>query len=212
MEEEELYSDGFGGSTGESDFEMDEEDLDVDDDEEEEVDDVVGDDVFSPVVADRDKKKSYETEFTVHTIADIIEGQNKEISQVSGLLGCRPEHAATLLRHFKWNKERFMDAYFADPDAILGEAGVIIEDAKRPRFVAIPGFVCDICCADEEGLESLALSCGHRYCRECYEHYLTQKITEEGESRRIQCMHGKCKLIVDEKTVEMVVKPNVLSK
>ncbi|KAI9020516.1 hypothetical protein DFJ74DRAFT_673498 [Hyaloraphidium curvatum] len=202
----------FANSEGSDDFDMSGEEDDGELEIEDSDDDVVSDEVFSPVVADRDRKKSYETEFTVHSIKDIVSGQEAEIAQVSGLLGCNPEHAATLLRHFKWNKERFMDLYFADPDAILAEAGVIIDDAKRPRYTKVSGFACDICCADEPGLESLALSCGHRYCRDCYEHYLTQKITEEGESRRIQCMHGKCKLIVDEKTVEMVVKPRVLEK
>jgi ariadne-1 len=208
MEEDDYSDDDFNvGGTQSSDFDVgSDEDVELDDDED------AADEVFAPVVADRDRKKNYETDFTVHTIADIVAGQNGEISQVSGLLGCHPEHAATLLRHFKWNKERFMDLYFANPEGILAEAGVIIDDAKRPRFVKIKGFVCDICCADEADLESLALSCGHRYCRDCYEHYLTQKITEEGESRRIQCMHGKCKIIVDEKTVEMVSKPQVLAK
>lgn len=206
MDDDDLYSDGLEEDFGASDEEFE---LGSDDDVEL---DVVGDEVFAPVVADRERKKTYETEFTVHTIKDIIDGQNTEISQVAGLLGCNPEHAATLLRHFKWNKERFIDQYFADPDAILAQAGVIIDDAKRPRWTVIPGFACDICCADDEGLETLALSCGHRYCRDCYEHYLTQKIAEEGESRRIQCMHAKCKLIVDERTVEMVVKPNILEK
>jgi ariadne-1 len=41
---------------------------------------------------------------------------------------------------------------------------------------------------------------------------LDQKITEDGESRLITCPGVKCGLIVDEKTVELLVPNNVLDK
>ncbi|TPX51356.1 hypothetical protein SeLEV6574_g00333 [Synchytrium endobioticum] len=164
---------------------------------------------FHPVVSDKDKPKPYEVECRVHSVQDILNTQNKEIALVSGILGCAEQHAATLLRYFKWNKDKLMERYMDNPSAVSEAAGVTLDSSKRPRYVTVKGFICDVCCNDKEGLETLALSCNHRFCRDCYEHYLTQKICEEGESRHIQCMATSCKLVVDEKTIGMVVKPEV---
>ncbi|TPX35437.1 hypothetical protein SmJEL517_g02127 [Synchytrium microbalum] len=167
---------------------------------------------FQPVVSEKDQTKPYEVEYTTHSRAAIEKTQQKEISLVAGILGCADQHAATLLRYFKWNKDKLMEKYMDNPVAISAAAGVILDSTKQPRYIPLKGFVCDVCCNDEDGLQTLALSCNHRFCRDCYEQYLTQKICEEGESRRIQCMATSCKLIVDEKTVEMVVKPQVYTR
>lgn len=71
--------------------------------------------------------------------------------------------------------------------------------------------MCDICCDEGPQLESLALACGHRFCKACYKEYLERKITKEGESRKIQCP-SNCSLVVDEGTIQMVVEPAVYEK
>ncbi|CAG8688994.1 3430_t:CDS:2, partial [Acaulospora morrowiae] len=169
-------------------------------------DDLMYDDSYrdSDVVAEKDRKKSYEVEFTVHSIQGIVKNQDDEVVHVSNILGIQKQHAATLLRHFRWNKERLIERYMDNSEEVLKQAGVITDDSRVPRFVKVPGFTCEICCDDDEDLDTLALSCGHRFCHNCYEHYLTQKIKEEGESRRIMCMANNCNVIVDESTVELV--------
>ncbi|TPX72182.1 hypothetical protein SpCBS45565_g00427 [Spizellomyces sp. 'palustris'] len=193
----------------EPDYDSDGMDDEDDDDEEDDFDAADG---FAPVIADKDVKKAYEVEFLVHSTDEIIEFQNKEIAHVAGILGCLPEHAATMLRQFKWNKERLIERYMEDPEGESEKAGVVVDTKKQPRFTVVNKFECPICCSDEEGLETLALSCGHRFCRDCYEAYLNEKIAQQGESRRIQCMEAGCRLVVDEKTVEMVVSPKVYEK
>ncbi|KAL7753149.1 hypothetical protein RI367_001602 [Sorochytrium milnesiophthora] len=157
------------------------------------------------------KLKAYEVEYTPRTPAEILAFQRREVEHVAGITGIAEQHVATLLRHFNWNKERLIELYMDQPEKVLSDAGVITDEKEAPRFVKVPGFMCDVCCNDDDGMETLALSCGHRFCRDCYEHYLTQKIRDEGESRRIQCM-GECKLVVDEKTVEMVVDKDTFKK
>ncbi|CAG8499093.1 10955_t:CDS:2 [Acaulospora colombiana] len=174
-------------------------------------DDLMYDDSYreSDVVAEKDRKKSYEVEFIVHPIQGIVKKQDEEVVHVSSILGIQKQHAATLLRHFRWNKERLIERYMDNSDDVLKKAGVITDDSRVPKFVRVPGFVCEICCDDDNDLETLALSCGHRFCRNCYEHYLTQKIKEEGESRRILCMANNCNVIVDESTVELAVNKDI---
>ena len=81
--------------------------------------------------------------------------------------------------------------------------------AKRP-------FECPICCmdytADEVDEETLDLGCGHRFCKGCWQGYLQNKIMDEGESGRIQCMESGCGRIVGEKTVEGLVEDRVRNR
>jgi ariadne-1 len=165
-------------------------------------------DAFAPVVADRERRRGYEVESTSHSIQAIVARQNKEIQDVSIMVSCRPQHAATLLRFFKWNKEKLTDCYFTDPEKVLNEAGIIIDAEKQPKFTpAPPNWSCEVCAGGEDE-ETLAMNCGHRFCRDCYTTYLTGKI-KEGESRRIMCMASDCSLIVDEDSVKMTVAPDV---
>ncbi|CAG8635575.1 28801_t:CDS:2, partial [Dentiscutata erythropus] len=182
---------------------------DVDNDEEVIAEEDDADFNFTDVVAEKDRKKSYEVEFKVHSIQDIVKNQDEEVTHVSNMLLIQKQHAATLLRHFCWNKERLIERYMDATEEVLKTAGVIINDSMRPKFVKVPGFMCDICCDDDKDIETLALSCGHRFCQTCYKHYLTQKIKEEGESRRISCMANGCNVIVDENTVELVVDKDI---
>jgi ariadne-1 len=112
---------------------------------------------------------------------------------------------ATLLRYFEWNKEKLVEAYLDDPEKVSSQAGVIV-DSVMPKLTAREGFMCDICCNDESGLLSLFLPCGHGFCGDCYTQYITLKITEEGESRRITCP-AACSHIIDEKIVQSLVSP-----
>ena len=72
-------------------------------------------------------------------------------------------------------------------------------------------FTCDICCMTEAKVKTYALSCGHRYCVDCYQHFATSKVTEESDLR-IQCMSTKCKLRLDDTQVRKLVKEEVFER
>lgn len=94
------------------------------------------------------------------------------------------------------------------PEELLEAAGLSSDASEPPRTKVIRSFTCDICCDDEEP-ETYALKCGHRYCVDCYRQYLAHKIKDEGEAARIQCPTSGCKRIVDSKSLEMLVTPDV---
>ncbi len=190
--------------TEESDFE------DFNEEEEEEEEDQEF--VFEPVVAERSLKKSYEVNHKSMSLQDLEQVTRQEVNHVSNILGCVEETASTLLRFFKWNKEVLIESYMENEEKTTRDAGVLMFEERRPMLMAQKDFSCEICCNDEEGLLSLGLLCGHRFCQDCYSQYLTMKITEEGESRHISCPGSGCKLIVDEKTVESICPPAVFQK
>ncbi|GBC07666.1 hypothetical protein RclHR1_07600005 [Rhizophagus clarus] len=200
--------------SGISDEDLTSEDFyqDSDDDVEEEddyADDDDNDHYFTDVVARKDRKKNYEVNFSVHSNEDIVKRQDDEVTHVSNIIGIQKQHAVTLLRHFHWNKERLIDQYMEDSTEVLNKAGIIADNTKTSQFIKVPGFICNICRDDDKDLDTLALSCGHKFCKDCYEHYLTQKIKEGDENLRILCMANKCNVIVDEKTVELAVNKDI---
>jgi ariadne-1 len=158
------------------------------------------------------KKKSFDTTFTVYHPEDIQGQQDDLIDEVNMILDLRKEDVAILLRHFRWNKERLIEDYMDSPKKVLEDAGLGPSTSGPPKLEAIPGFMCDICCEDEAGLLSFAMKCGHRYCIDCYRHYLAQKIKEEGEAARIQCPQDGCKRIMDAKSLDLLVTADLQAR
>ncbi|GAA5912813.1 uncharacterized protein JCM6883_004838 [Sporobolomyces salmoneus] len=151
-----------------------------------------------------------QVEYRVLSLREIEAEQKHGTEYVEDMLKLKPESAAVLLRHFGWKKEKLVEAYMEDAEGTLAKAG-IHESSSQPRLKRVRGFTCEIC-YDEETKETLAMNCDHRFCKECYSQYLTSKVVDEGESRRIQCMASDCKVIVDEKTVELLVSPEILKR
>lgn len=150
-------------------------------------------------------------DYDIKSPSQIHDIQQDFINDTSAILGESSERCAILLRYFKWNKERLIENYLERRGRTLELAGLDTSGAfSQPK--AIAGFMCDICCDDDEGLQTFALKCDHRFCTDCYGRYLSQKIIEEGEAANITCPGEKCTMIVDSHTVKLMVKANVLSR
>lgn len=149
--------------------------------------------------------KPYEVDFKVLSPTEIEREQNLQINEVSSILGLPPESSAILLRFGRWNREKLIESYMDHPEQTLDEAGLGNNFDLVPKTEVVPGFMCDICCEDGDGLETYAMRCGHRFCVDCYRQYLAQKIREEGEAARIQCPGNDCHMIVDSKSLGLLV-------
>lgn len=151
------------------------------------------------------KPRPYEVEFKIYGPADIQHHQDQQIEEVSAILGLPPEATAILLRHARWNKERLIESYMDKQETVLEEAGLGQSSTKPLELKKVKGFVCEICCEDGPGLDTFSMKCGHRFCTECYRHYLAQKIKDEGEAARIKCPGDGCNKIVDSKSLDLLV-------
>lgn len=150
-------------------------------------------------------RRPYEVDFKVYTPADIQRYQDKQIDEVSNILGQPPEITAILLRHMRWNKERLIEQYMDRQDEMLEAVGLREANDYKSQIRKLDGFVCEICCNDAPGLDTFAMKCGHRFCVVCYKQYLSQKIKEEGEAARIRCPGDGCNRIVDSKSLDLLV-------
>ena len=151
------------------------------------------------------KRQPYEVEFKVYGPKDIQAHQDQQIDAVSAILGQPPEATAILLRHARWNKERLIESYMDKQETVLEAAGLGTALAKLPEVKRVKGFTCEICCEDGDKLDTFSMKCGHRFCVDCYKHYLAQKIKDEGEAARIQCPGDGCNKIVDSKSLDLLV-------
>lgn len=191
---------------------------DVDDDSGDEdfgddFDDDAPDPDFGISVKEMDSKlKACETPFKVYEPPDIQAQQSEMVDEVNMILDINKEDAAILLRHFRWQKERLLEDYMDRPKKVLEAAGLGSSTSALPKLEIVPGFMCDICCEDGDNLQSFALKCQHRFCVDCYRQYLTQKIREEGEAARIQCPSDGCKRIIDSRSLDLLVTPDLYSR
>jgi ariadne-1 len=151
------------------------------------------------------QKKAYEVDFKVYSPDDIRQFQEKEINEVKDLLGQPPENAAILLRRYRWNRERLLDAYMEKQMEVLDAAGLEEDESGHSKIQTVPGFMCDICCEDEPDMPTFALKCQHRFCVECYKTYLASKIKDEGEAARIRCPGDGCNRVVDSRSLNTLI-------
>lgn len=69
------------------------------------------------------QKKAFEVDFKSYSPDDIQAQQEQQITEVSTLLEQPREATAILLRYGRWNKERVIEQYMDDQEAILEKAG-----------------------------------------------------------------------------------------
>lgn len=169
---------------------------------------------FDISAKDIDKKKqpAHVVAFKVFEPSDIQRQQDEMVSEVNMILDLTKEDAAILLRHFRWNKERLLEDYMDHRDRVLEAAGLCGVSSDLPKLEVVSGFVCDICCEGDGNLETFAMKCGHRYCVDCYRHYLCQKIRGEGEAARIQCPADSCGRILDSRSLDLLVTAELLER
>jgi ariadne-1 len=95
---------------------------------------------------------------------------------------------------------------------VLESAGLGDDEASKCRLQKIPRFTCDICCDDDPDTLTFSLTCGHRFCVDCYTTYVVTKIKTEGNAARIRCPGDSCNRIVDSKSLELLVPAELKDK
>jgi ariadne-1 len=76
----------------------------------------------------KEKKKSYEVDYTSLSQDAVVKLMNAELEHISGIFGVERDVAALLLRHLSWNKERLIEKYMDHANAVSVSAGVSLPD------------------------------------------------------------------------------------
>lgn len=202
-----------------SDMEEDEDYFDDDDDSGSFEDDGSDDDDAFNQAPDPTAK---EAEFKCLAPEECKELASKAVKGVMELLCCDTQVAQVLLRQYKWDQDKLVEAYMTDQETVAAKAGIVPPGAADGSIVhldggssvlvggvarepaSLPSITCSICYDAKTSYS--ALQCGHAFCNECYSTFLTHKIDDEGhECYFARCPEPKCKLIVREAFVRSLV-------
>eukprot|EP01126_Amoeba_proteus_P064979 TRINITY_DN9161_c0_g2_i6.p1 TRINITY_DN9161_c0_g2~~TRINITY_DN9161_c0_g2_i6.p1 ORF type:complete len:432 (-),score=85.90 TRINITY_DN9161_c0_g2_i6:135-1430(-) len=133
------------------------------------------------------------------------------ISEVAELLHISASSASNLLRMYGWKTEKLVLRFFDNPDQVLEEAGLLVDDGNAGD-VKLEGIgECLVCTEEVPANESCALMCGHRTCLTCWSSYLTTKITD-GEVLHVSCPASNCRLVVPDEVVKKLVEKPIFDK
>lgn len=146
-----------------------------------------------------EKKLKTSSSFEVIPIGEILSQSKNIIDQVKSVTGLEDSSAvAILLRKYKWNKERLIDAWIEDSDRVLKNAGLFLDE--KPSDVGSDEEVeCLICLEDCPIKEMFGLGCGHRYCESCWKGYLENAVKQGARSINTKCPARNCPYIIHER-------------
>ncbi|XP_012487000.1 probable E3 ubiquitin-protein ligase ARI7 isoform X1 [Gossypium raimondii] len=132
--------------------------------------------------------------YTVLQEADIKQRQEDDISKVSTVLSLSQVEATILLRHYNWNVNEVHDEWFSDEERVRKSVGLFerpvvdVSDASE--------FTCGIC-FDLLPCDNFAsASCGHPFCRECWQGYICTSINDGPGCLLLRCPEPSCKAAV----------------
>ncbi len=137
---------------------------------------------------------------------ELIEGVREVLSLSSSAA------AAALLRHFKWNKERLLEAYMRNPEKTLKEIGMGSLALEVPPPSRPVTFSCAVCLEEVPMTETFALGCGHRYCKQCWTDFLEVHVAAGANCVYTQCMHPGCTELCHEECFQKLVRPAVVER
>ena len=132
--------------------------------------------------------------------------------EAAELLDVPVAYAEALLRYSGWNSERLMEAFWDDSERLTREAGVAAWATAAGGGAAAAGsssssssggdVLCRICFVDVAPAECRAAPCGHTFCRECYEGYVTNKVDEGPGCVGMSCPEAQCATVVPPELLE----------
>ena len=158
----------------------------------------------------------------------LVPEMERRLKDATEALGVPLAAAAPLLRNHQWSVQTLLQAYFADSDRILKNAGVLHrcrnneESTNDPSALAVATSTattpkeCLICYEDfddnSNNNKKLAMSCGHTFCLGCWGDYLQNVVGENGNSCVIAtCPFASCTEVLTEVEVSAAA-PHLLSQ
>jgi ariadne-1 len=152
------------------------------------------------VTPDSAKSSLSEVEYRVISTTDVLHEQNELIVSVSDVLQVPRSAALAMLLWSGWSKERLLEKYMGGNTAaskVCTDAGVTelvrVSRSGASPVVPSPGSLrCNICYEESGATDMSGLSCGHRFCGECWNAYLHNRVQEGSTSIFTSCPMEKC--------------------
>lgn len=140
--------------------------------------------------------------------SELLPIMQERAAEVTEVLGVPSSAATILLREHEFVKERLYESYCENPEQVQEKCGVRARCDGRPSS-AKTAVMCQIC--TETKTDTLAMPCGHEFCRECWSDFCEYKISEGPSCVHTSCPQAKCRETVTEEEIR-AAQPALLPK
>ncbi|KDO23848.1 hypothetical protein SPRG_11280 [Saprolegnia parasitica CBS 223.65] len=137
---------------------------------------------------------------------DLLRTQKDDlVRDVASILSVSVDKASLLLRHLFWDKEKLLNMYWSDPEAVDAAAGACF--TGKEVDAATCKYPCMIC-METPASGFTALGCQHLFCRICWVEYLQTKISEGPLCVTTTCPQHGCKERVSDSVFKKLLPAN----
>jgi len=148
--------------------------------------------------------------FKILDYKDIVPLMDGLIRDISQLLDLSDDVSQILLAKFRWDKERLIDGYYANPEKIMTDAG--LQFSSNLNATISSSTTCAICGDQVEPQDAYGLGCKHLFCNTCYGMYLLTAVNDGPSCTKSDCPAHMCKEIVPSSAFQKLVSKEVFDK
>ncbi|XP_069142389.1 potential E3 ubiquitin-protein ligase ariadne-2-like [Argopecten irradians] len=135
-------------------------------------------------------------EYELLKVEDVERLLNEDVEVLCSCLKVDPHLAKMLLQVHQWKKEFIMERYKRDPAKFLVDSKITPAVKYKSAPLGVQN-TCSVCCRKLSADHFCHLSCGHVFCRECWDNYFQVQI-QQGVTSGIECMENNCHILVPE--------------
>jgi ariadne-1 len=146
---------------------------------------------------------SWDAESVLGTLAERGE---EEVYRRAGILSRAPEDDSSTPQQ-KEPSTSFSQKKRTNKKGGNGAASRSTQGQPQPQgraFDSSPVVTCGVCFCDVPKQDTLAMSCGHRFCSDCWLQHVSIGVNE-GMSRRLRCMAPGCGVLCNDDTVRQLL-------
>lgn len=134
-------------------------------------------------------------EFELLNVEDVERLLNENVEAVCKAINVLPALAKVLLHTQKWFIPDITSKHRKDPSKLLVDSRIFPEKVSETKTTK--NFICPVCMQKSIVDHVLGLTCGHVFCRDCWQMYFQVQI-QSGMSTAIECMGKGCNILVHE--------------
>ena len=139
--------------------------------------------------------------------SDIQQRQENEITEVSNVLFISKAAATVLLLHYNWRVCDVQDEWFADEERIRKKVGLFEKPVfLLPKKLKKVELTCSICYENFRVSMMVWVSCGHPFCRDCWEKYVSVAIKDGVGCLTLRYLEPHCNAVVDRDSIDLFAK------
>ncbi|KAK9806726.1 hypothetical protein WJX72_000715 [[Myrmecia] bisecta] len=129
--------------------------------------------------------------YAVFTEDQLRERIQEALDAVTSVLSISEAEAVRVLRHCRWDVNRVNEEWFSDTAALRDKVG-LVEAEPSTSGQAGGKVTCGVCFDDFKRRDVRSARCGHLFCKDCWQGYVTTAIANGPSVLDLRCPTPKC--------------------